>query len=856
MKKYFSLFLILFPLVFYPQNLKSPEEVFGFKLGSDCQLIDWNQIAEYIQYLGKNSEKIVVKELGKTTLEKPFILSVISSPDNINNLDKYKNIQNKIANPYNLESDSAKYLINEGKIVVLISMNIHSTEIGSSQESVELAYELVTKTDSETKEMLKKVIILLIPSLNPDGQQMVTDWYKEYVGTEFEGSSMPWLYHFYAGHDNNRDWFMFNLQESRLTAEILYHEWYPVIVLDQHQMGSRGARLFLPPYSDPINPNVPSLLLAEVNMVGKHIITDLHEQGFKGIVSGKRFNSYFEGTMSKTPLWHNMVGILSEMASVRIATPLYFPRGSLRNYGSEILKYSRINDFLDPWEGGWWHLRDVIDYEKAVTYSLLNLAKTYKEKFMTNFYLLNKQAIKKGKEESPFGIIIPLNQHDPNSASEMLKRLQIGGVDICSSKTDFKYKDKTYISGTFIIPLSQPCRSYIKDLFEVQRYPNLKQYPDGPPKQPYDFTGWTLPFQMGVEVVEIERPIDLQLTIVDTINFLTNKYELTPVKYYVFERRYNNSFTILNELLKDGYEVFQTKIDYSFANDLLPIGTFVIPEQKEVLTTLKSLSKRFEVPIFGCSEKIDTIITRVDLPRIGIYQSWLANMDEGWTRLVLDNCHFKYELLHNEDVKEGNLKSNYDVIIIPSMTVTEIVEGKKKKNSEPIIGYAQKPEKYRDGINEEGVESILEFVKSGGTLITLGKSSVFAIDKLRVPAKNVLQDINEKDFFVPGSLLEIKLDNSHPLSYGMNKNVIVRFTKNSPVFDLQPYILESKAIGYFDENNPLRSGWLIGAEKLAGKTALAVIPVEKGNVIMFGFNPQSRAQTFGTFKLLFNALLL
>ena len=335
------LVIMLLPGALLGDSLLTPEKKFGFPMGADRKLIDWNQISDYFFYLGKNSDRIVVEELGKTTLGKPFILTIISSAENIKNLERYKKIQQQLANPYNLTPEKAKTLIDQSKTIVLVSLNIHSTEIASSQESVELAYELATRSDKKVKKILDNVILLLIPSLNPDGQQMVVDWYRKYVGTPAEGSYMPWLYHHYAGHDNNRDWYMFNLKESRLTAPVLYRDWFPEIVYDQHQMGNSGARMFMPPYSDPVNPNTHSLITAEVNMLGKHVVTDLHQQGFKGVITGMRFNAFFEGTMSKTPLWHNMVGILSEMASVRIATPIYFPRGSLGSLDASVSKYSK-----------------------------------------------------------------------------------------------------------------------------------------------------------------------------------------------------------------------------------------------------------------------------------------------------------------------------------------------------------------------------------------------------------------------------------------------------------------------------------------------------------------------------------
>ncbi|MGD2092475.1 MAG: M14 family metallopeptidase [Candidatus Aminicenantes bacterium] len=847
--------IILFTGIVGAESSLPPEKVFGFPMGADRKLIDWNRISDYFLALDKGSDRIMVKELGKTTLGKPFLLAIISSAENIKNLERYQDIQQQLANPYELPEEKALSLVEEGKVVVLVTLNIHSTEIASSQESVELAYEMATHTDPGIKKILDNVILLLIPSLNPDGQQMVVDWYKKHVGTPYEGCNMPWLYHHYAGHDNNRDWYMFNLKESQLTAPVLYQQWFPEIVYDQHQMGSTGPRLFMPPYSDPVNRNTHTLVMAETNMLGKHVVADLHEQGFKGIITGMRFNAFFEGTMSKTPLWHNMVGILSEMASARIATPVYLPRGSLGRYGAEIPKYSRVTDFLDPWEGGWWRLRDIIAYEKAVTYSILDLAATYKKKFMMNFYAMNKESIERGKKEPPYAFIIPLTQHDPNSAAEMLKRLKINGARIYRAQSQFVYDGQTYPAGTYVIPLSQPSRPCIKDLLEPQNYPDLERYPGGPPQPPYDVTGWTINIQMGVDVIEMKSPLQMGLSITDTFDFGPSGMMDAPAKAYLVERRYNNSFAVLNELLKDNAEVYWADMEFPVDGKTYPAGTFIIPAQKGIDKKLESLANEFKVPVYSINQPVPIKGTKALLPRLGLYHPWTASMDEGWTRLVLDNYRYSYRQLYNEEIKKGKLAEKFDVIILPDLSIPSIVEGKRRRwgYSEPSLGDAQQPEKYRGGIGKEGVKALTDFVKAGGTLIAFGQASDFAIEKIRVPAVNVLKGLDGKEFYAPGSLLQIELDTTQPLAYGMPEKTAIRMT-NSPAFSLRLHIQESRAIGYYGEDNPLLSGWLKGPEKLAGKTALAEILIEKGRVILFGFRVQSRAQTFGTFKLLFNAI--
>ena len=836
------------------QSLPSPEETFGFRMGADRKLIDYNQIFDYFMMLDHESDRITVQELGKTTLGKPLLLAIVSSTENIKNLDRYRRIQHQIANPYDLSEEEAASLIDQAKAIVMVSLNIHSTEIGSSQESVELAYELATRSDPQVRNILDNVILLLVPSLNPDGLQVVVDWYRKTLGTPHEGCRMPYLYHHYAGHDNNRDWFFFSLQESRLISKILYHEWFPEIVFDQHQMGSTGARFFVPPYVDPVNLNVHPILYAEMNMLGKHVVSDLQDQGFKGVETGSRFNAFFQGVMARTPIWHNMLGILSEAASARLATPIFLPRGSLRDRGPEKPRYSHRTDFLDPWEGGWWRLRDIIEYEKAATYSILDLAAIHRTKFVKNFYTMNTDAIRQGKTQPPYAYIIPLDQHDPSSAEELLKRLDYNGIKIYRSSEDFVYDARTYPPGTFIVPLAQPCRPAIKDLLEPQVYPNLKQYPGGPPRPPYDFTGWTLPLQMGVTVLEMKIPLTCEIVPAESHDFESVGGIVPSAKTYLIERRYNNAFAIMNELLDKHVGIFWADRSFSVDNLEYPPGTILIPNQKDVSVILRNLSEEYRVPFTGTDETIPVKGTKVQSPRLGIYQPWITSMDEGWTRLVLDNFTFRYIGLYNEDFRKGRLNEKCDVIILPNMSTDGIIEGKTRWGGDPYLGSPVMPKEYQGGIGQKGVDALLAFIKEGGTLITFGNAANFAIDKLKIPAVNVLKNVKREEYYAPGSLLRIELDTSHPLAYGMPRHPAVRVT-NSPAFRLLPYNREIHAVGYYTDGNPLLSGWLIGPDKIAGHTVLAEIPVDEGRVIVFGFGVQSRAQTYGTFKLLFNAIL-
>ena len=835
---------------FSQQQIKSPEQVFGFPMGTDRKLIDWDQIVSYFAMLDEKSGRVQLVELGRTTLDRPMIMAIISSEETIRNIDKYKDIQQQLARPFNLKESIAETLVNEGKLVFLITLNIHSTEIASSQESVELAFELAASELPNIKKIRDNIIVLMVPSLNPDGQDMVAEWYLKDAGTEFEGSRMPMKYHHYADHDNNRDWYFFNLVESRHVAQVLYHEWYPEIVMDQHEMGSDGARLFLPPYADPVNPNVPASLMAHVNALGKHVVSDLHDKGFSGVVTGTLFNAFFEGTMSKTPLWHNRVGILTEAASVRVASPIFFPKTSLQGMGPELPEYAQQTNFLAPWQGGWWRLRDIIELEKAATYSMLDLAATYRSKYKRNFYRLNKEAIEAGEKGGPFAYVIPAAQHDPNSAVEMLNRLRFANVDIYKASAPFATDAGNFSAGSFVIPLAQPGRAYIKDLMEAQHYPDLREYPGGPPRQPYDITAWTLPLQFGIDAVAVAAPFDAEMTPAPEPR-LDFSSTYPDSGWVALERRYLNSIKFVNQMLHSATDVFQ--VDQSIPG--LARGTFVLAMSPDKSRAIQNAAAGFEVPLAPITRPQNQALRKVRPLRIALYQPWFPYAyDEGWLRLVFDDFGFDHFVLHNEDFKSRTkLKNNFDVLIFGSQGTSWIVEGVPENNSELALGEPKIRPEFTGGISKVGVERVVRFLNDGGTALFFGEACNFAIEELHLPAANALKSVSRKEYYAPGSLFQVTLQLESVLTYGMPGSVAIY--KNSAVaLELKMYNREISETAVFGNRNVLRSGWAIGENMLHNKVALAEIPVGRGLAILYAFRPQHRGQTYGTFRLIFNAL--
>lgn len=854
---YFLLILLLnltqIKTAFADGGIPTPEEFVGFKIGADKKLFGWETVVNYFGVLHDKSDRVTVQNLGESTLGNPFIMAFISSPMNLMNLAKYRNLQKQAANPHHLTDEDMRELARQNKVFVMITLNIHSTEIASSQESIELAYKLATDNSPQIKRILDNVIILLIPSMNPDGMNLVVNWYKKHVDTPHEGSRLPYLYHHYAGHDNNRDWFMMNLIETRLVSKEMYQNWFPQIIYDQHQMRAQGARLFLPPYTDPVNPNIHPLVHAQMNKFGKHIASDLQARNFRGIVTDAFYTAWWQGTSVMTPWWHNMLGILSEVASAQIATPLYFPKGSLEGRDPGLSEYKQQMNFIDPWPGGWWRLRDIINYEMAVTLSLLDLAAQEKETIIYNFCKMNKDAIEKGRSETPFAFIIPRQQHDSITALQMLIVLKQGGVEIHQANEDFFVGNQRFQKGDFVILLSQSFRPYVKDLLEPQKYPDLRKTAGSPPIRPYDLAGWTLPLMMGVKTVQVDESFETDLTELTSIPFPQPKLEQEKANYLVSHKT-NRSFNLVNRLLKDGKKVYWLKNAIDIDEHHWEPGTIYIPAKEIKTEKMQRLVEELSLEIKQTGKSLQgQVVYRLKPVKLGLYKPWTANMDEGWTRFILEKFEFPLKPIYNTKMKKGALKRNFDAIILPAMEPEKIIHG--LTITKPDIYSPQLPKEYQHGIGHEGVENLKDFVRKGGTLIVLDSACDLVIEQFGLPVENVLKNVKHTDFFCPGSLLEIIVDNTEPIAYGMPKKAAALFAK-SPAFRPFYWTKRTAVLAYYPDDNPLLSGWILGDEKIRGLAAALDIPMGKGRVVLLGFRAQNRGQTHGTFKLLLNAIHL
>ena len=835
----------------------APEQFLGHKAGADRKLADYGQIKAYFEKLDQESAKLKLVTIGESTLKRPIIMAVISAEENLARLDAYREIARKLRDPRSLSGEEAKKLAAEGKTILLITCSIHASEIAASQMSMELAHRLVTgDTPFDTDRILRDVIVLLVPSHNPDGNQMVVDWYRKYLGTKYEGGPMPWLYHHYAGHDNNRDWFMFNLPETRAVSQVLYHDWLPQIHIDEHQMGSTAARLFIPPFMDPPVPNVQPLLWRGVNLCGANMAYDLQKNGFSGVNHGRSFTGWWIGACDDTSWLHNVIGLLSEMASVRVATPIYIePNEIPQSY------YEKRMEFPDPWPGGWWRLRDLVDYELTLSLSLVKTAALYKEDFLLNFYRMYKNSVEQVDKNQPFAFVVPAVQPDPPTSLRMIDILMMGGVEVHRAKAGFTAGGRLYPAGSFVVRMAQPYKPYAWALLERQKYPDLRQYPGGPPIPPYDNAGWTLPLQMGVLCDQVDEPFEAEL---EPVKKATPPAAAVPTdSYSVLDARVNASYKAAFALLKEKAEVFRSRDAVKGSGFELPPGSFLVKNSPAVQKILAAEAGKTGLPVFGLSD-IGTI-SKASLknPRIGLYQSWRSNADEGWTRFVFDDLGVPYSTMHNDAFKPAkdkklDLRAAYDVIVFADEDADIIKTGKIDPTSEYARYFMGNwPPEYEGGIEKEGVDALKAFVESGGILITLNNACGLAFKEFQPPARNALEKVDRSKFFCPTSLLQITVDNATPIGYGMPRKAAAMFSDGLALTTWAPPSgdWDRKVVAAYAESDVLLSGWLLGEDMIARKAAVVDASYKKGRIILIGFPCQNRAQTHGTYKFLLNGLL-
>ena len=775
----------------------TPESHFGHRMGADRVLLDWDKVVSYFQALEKSSDRIRVAELGKSTEGRPFIAATISAPETLKNLDQYRTIQKRLADPRITTQGEAEKLIAEGKTIVLITCSIHATEVASTSTAVEFAYRMLTEDRPKFRAILSNVIFILVPSLNPDGVDIVTRWYRKTLGTAYEGTSPPELYHKYVGHDNNRDWYIFSQVETRHTIEKLHNVWHPQIVYDVHQQGPYASRIFVPPWLDPIEPNIDPIITQQCNAIGAGMAADLTAAGKTGVAINAMYDFWTPARHYQA--YHGGLRILSESASARLATPMNVRPDQIVSSALGYDPRERSWNHLEPWVGGEWRVRDIVDYQSIAWESILYQAALRREDMLRNFYRIGQRAVAR---RSPYAFVIPAVQRDPGSSVKLLETLSFGLVEIDRARAGFQAGGHQYPAGSYIIRMQQPYGSFAKTLLERQAYPDLRLYPGGPPTRPYDVTAHTLPLLMGVKVDTILSPFEAPAGRAAAFNF---SYDGKLSGAGALAASDVRSWRAINDMWREGREVWRDRVSGDF---------------------------------FGLAGEGRVKLRR---PRIGLYRSYFPAMDEGWTRWLFEQFGFSYQSAVNADLQRAALNNSFDVLVFPDQQPSRMMNGHRPGSM---------PEEFTGGLGEKGAASVRDFVTSGGIAIFLNDATGWALENLKIPAKNVLRGISNRDFYSPGSLLNVSLE-AGPLTHGM-PGQIAMWSEGSPAWDAGS---AARVVARYPQSQVLASGWLLREKHVAGRAALLDVPVGKGRVILFGMRPQYRAQSYQTFKLLFNALV-
>lgn len=807
----------------------TPSEFLGIPVGADRTLADYRQIASYFRKLASVSPRVQVVSTGKSTLGEDLFMAVISSEQNLKNLGRIREIARKLSDPRGMTGPEIDALAREGKVVLLVTCNIHASEIASTQMAMEWAHALATAEDSVTKKRLDDVVLLLVPSLNPDGQMMETDWYRKNLGTKYEGSRMPWLYHPYVGHDNNRDWYMLTQKETKAITRAVYHEWFPQVWLDEHQMGWNGPRIFVPPYAEPVDPDIHPLVWREVNLIGANMAFRLEQAAKAGVIYGYAFDAYWIGGTKNTAWWKNVSGLLTEVASVKLATPVFVDPTELSGQGRKgLVEYGTQTNFPNPWPGGWWRLRDIMDYERIASDAILETCSERREDVLLNMAARSRAAIGRAAPREAYRI--PAAQRDHASALFLARLMADHHVEV-----------KAAWNGDVYIPLAQPYGPFVREMMEPQRYPEVKLVPGKEIVFPYDVAAWTLPLMLGVVVEKSGLPDGL----VPFDASPAKPVALASAPAYALDGGSPESAKVVQAALKAGGAVRRSR----------SAGTFFLDAKGA--KAVVSVAAAAGLDLSPSPEPDTKAIVAVKAPRVGLYKPWTSSMDEGWTRFVLEEYGFAPKILDNKAIRAGKLSESFDVLVLPDVDKDVIATGKPKREEGETRYFPEPPTEYQGGLDKEGAAALRAFVDAGGTLVSLASSTAYVLAEFNVPVRNTLARAKKDEFSCPGSLLRAKVFGGHPVTRGMPSEAAlfvdepIAFQTSLPGSEMERWVLAAYPAAGRDL---LLSGWIHGEEKLVRKAAAVATTYGKGKLVLLGFRAQERAQTHATYPFLFNAL--
>jgi hypothetical protein len=881
----------IFPLALQAAP-KSPAEMFGFNPGDDYKLASYAQMEAYYRQLAAESDRVELREIGASALGRPLFLLTISSPTNIANQTRYRSISEQLARA-RVDAESAEALAVEGKAVVWIDGGLHATEVAHGQMTSLLAHRVATEESAEMRQIRDNVIFLLMPEMNPDGLEIVRKWYESQLGTPYEQTNPPELYHHYVGHDNNRDFFMNNMPESKAVAKVIYNEWYPQIVYNQHQTSPGYARIVIPPYSDPVNPLIHPGVTTGLNEIGSAMGNRFALEKMPGAIADVGFSMWWNGGMRTVPYFHNMIGILTETAhnsaSPRIYDPKVFPKTIALRANPGVIgqvvpeEVTGVPDarvlYPYPYAGGESHFSEPVNFMITGSIAVLRAASDSKLKWQTNIYRMGRDAIAAGETGTRY-YVVPGDQRHSDEARNMINVLLEGGIEVDRANAAFSVSENRYAAGSYVINAAQAFRPYIVDLLEAQKYPDTRTDPSGVVKPPYDIAGWTLPMQMGVEVDFIGSEVDADLTRIQGLVEIGAGTVAGSARYgYALSHAMNASVKAVNRLLADGETVYWTDEASRAGRSNLDAGTFIIESGDETASRVESLAAELGVDFVGLNSRPTDKMSRLKPSRVGLYKSYVAFMDEGWSRWLLEEYGFAPVSLTDADMQRGDL-SQFDAIVLAHPDGSAEFRNSVQKI---LFGHppGSMPDEYTNGLGLQGAYALDAFVRDGGTVVTFGDASNFAIEQFGLPIRNVVAGASRANFSIPGSLIRATVNADDPLAYGMPAEAALNFVNGGafavlgqdgcvddllnqgectevdngwrPLKETESAPRYDSIVNYAAEEL-LMSGWAFGSEHIAEKSAMARVPHGDGEVVLFAFRPQFRGQPRGTYKLIFNAL--
>ncbi len=878
--------------------LTTPKQAFGFDVGDDYSVINYSQMEAYWKRLDAESDRMLLTDIGATAEGRRQYMAIVSSPANLAKLDLYKSIAERLAHAENLTPAEAQALAKTGKAVVWIDGGLHATETVGSQQLVEMVYQMVTRTDDETMRLLDDVIQLYVPA-NPDGQELVANWYmREPDPLKRNSGNLPRLYQKYIGHDNNRDFFLSAMPETTNMNRQMFIEWFPQIVYNHHQTGPAGAVVFIPPFRDPFNYNLDPLIPLGIEAVGTAMHSRLVEEAKGGSTmrTGSDYSTWWNGGLRTVSYFHNMIGLLTEI--IGNPTPIDVPLVPARQLPH--------GDLPLPITPGKWRYRQSIDYEISQNRAVLDYASRYRETLLMNIYRMGRNSIERGSKDSwtitpkritavkaeaanqapvnaaggngggnggngnnarvpvalyndvlhapqfrdPRAYIIPATQSDVPTAVKFINTLLKTGVTVLRATSDFRAAGKPYPAGSFVVKTAQAFRPHVLDMFEPQDHPDDIAYPGAAPTPPYDITGWTLAMQMGVKYDRIVEGFDGPF---ERVNGLTTPRPAlisgapNPQAYCIGHET-NDAFIVVNRLLKAEREVMWMQTG----------GAFCTPASEESRSIVTSAAAELGVAAEAVAKMPSGTARKLKTVRIGLYDQYGGLAPSGWTRFLLEQFEFPHEIVYPQTLDAGNLRSKYDVLLFPDEAYRSTGGRANDNQRNDAI-----PLEFRSMTgritNDKTVPQLKTFVEAGGALLTIGSSTGLA-SLVGVPVSDYLttagtdlatRPLKREEFYIPGSLMKVSVDTTHPLAHGMPAESIV-FFDSSPVFKTTSTAVRS--IATYSSTESLASGWAWGQKYLNGGTAVAEASVGEGKVILYGPEVAFRAQPHGTFRLLFNGI--